>query len=413
LKEDKTLLKHGSFLFILSLSANFTNYFYHVFMTRQLGPDKYGILCSLIAILNILGVAPGAIQLVCAQRISACLLENNIEKAKKIYIFAFKWTFAIGLSATIIYLLVTPFLKGYLKINQISYLLLIGIPFLLSFIYPVITGGLQGTKQFMGLGLNSFSLSITRLIFGVGLVWGGWSVLGGLLSFPVSILFAILYGLYLMRPFLKNDNSCTSYKIKFTDVFGHILPTIAGLALFQLLTQMDLLIVKRYFPDHQTGLYSAVSTLGKAFLTIPTAFTLVMVPDVSGKDVNAKKILDKALLYGFSLCLVGISFCILFNGLILRVFSGPKYTSISYLLQLFPIAITPLALCAILLNFQLARLKIKFIFLFTVVTILQWFLLERFHQSFTQILAILLSCGMILFILNYILITYESRTIHD
>jgi O-antigen/teichoic acid export membrane protein len=413
LSTDKSLLKHGSFLFIVGLVSNLSNYFFHFYMTRKLSVPDYGTLYSLIALLNILGVGSGAIQLVTAQQIASALARGETGKAKSLFWYVFNWTLGAGVVLSLFYAISIPFLKGYLNLDSNQYLLLIIAPFLLSFIYPVLAGTLQGTQKFAGLGFNGLSVSLGRLLSGVFLVILGMGLNGALLSFPVSYLTGILLGFAMIDSsvWLTGGRSEERENLKLSEVFGHIGPTFLALGLYQIICQLDTIFVKHYFTPVEAGLYSSVSLVGKAFLYIPMAFTQVMVPKVSGEHAanrETRSLLNKTILYGFALCFAGIVVCVVFPTLILRLVSGNKYLSVAHLLQFFPIAITPLALSGIFLNYHLARLKTKFIISFIVITVLYVILLNLFHTTFYQVLWMVFICGSLLFGWNYYLIQTEK-----
>ncbi len=410
---DKSLLKHGSFLFIVGLVSNISNYFFHFYMTRKLSIPDYGTLYSLIALLNILGVGSGAIQLITAQQISSALARGETQRAKALFWFVFRWTFGAGLVLSLFYAAAIPFLKGYLQLESSHYLILLMAPFLLSFLYPVLAGTLQGIQNFEGLGFNGLSVSLGRFLSGVLLVMVGMGLNGALISFPISYLTGIILGFVMIDRGLWSSNPSAEDEkaLSIKNVFGHIGPTFLALGLYQIICQIDTILVKHYFSPVDAGLYSSVSLVGKAFLYIPMAFTQVMVPKVSGEyaaNRDTRHLLNKTILYGFALCFAGILVCVVFPQLILRLVSGNKYLSVAKLLQFFPIAITPLALSGIFLNYHLARLKIRFIISFLVITILYVILLTLFHATFTQVLWMVFICGTLLFVWNYYLIQTEK-----
>ena len=415
LSQSKNLLKHGSFLFIAGLVGNISNYFYHFYMTRHLSVADYGILYSLIALMNILGVASGAIQLVIAQQISSEIAKGQINHARKLFWYTFRWTLMAGIVLAGGYIACIPIMKDFMQINTSSYFLLIAIPFLLSFSYPVLIGTLQGVQNFWGLGINGLCGSLGRLLLGIGLVMTGMGVTGALFAFPGSMLICIFLGFLMLWQllFVSKDNNEDEYVLKLKSVFGHILPTIFALWLYQMLCQIDTLIVKHYFTEQEAGLYSAVSLVGKAFLYIPTAFTMVMVPQVSGNHAinrDTSHLLNRTILYGFILCLGGILVCAVFPKIILHLVSGDKYLSVYYLLQYFPIAITPMALAGVFVNYQLARLKVRFIISFLIMTIIHALLLVFFHANFTQVLWVIFASGSLIFLWNYYIVFKEVRT---
>ncbi len=380
-------------------------------MLKYLSKAQYGTLYTLIALMNVLGVASTAIQMVTAQKISASLIHGEIIESRKIFRFILARTILSGMAICIIYTLLIPFLQIYLQINSSILFYIVGATLFLSFIYPVVIGTLQGVQNFIGFGLNGIISSFGRLVIGISLVFLAYGEIGALLSFPGFFIISIILGLFMLKDIVeKKEVDLTDIKTK--NIFGHIISTIAALLLYSIICNFDTFIVKHYFSKSDTGLYSAVSLFGKAFLFIPVAFTQVMFPKVSGEHVaerNTKHLLDKTVLYGLLMCLLGSVICFTMPEFILGVVGKQKYIEGVALLKYFPLAITPLALSNIFLNYQLARLKIKFILSFLIVTVLHMVLLLIFHNTFYQIIFVIGFSGSLIFIWNYYMAIKEVK----
>src|SRR5258708_38079488 len=60
--------RDGAILFVCVSAANVANYVFHLVMTHLLGPQQYGALGALLAVVLVLSVPTGAVQAVVARR---------------------------------------------------------------------------------------------------------------------------------------------------------------------------------------------------------------------------------------------------------------------------------------------------------------------------------------------------------
>ena len=77
------------------------------------------------------------------------------------------------------------------------------------------------------------------------------------------------------------------------------------LLFYTLFTNIDLIIVKHFFTNHEVGIYSVADILGKIILYFPSAIVLVMFPEVShahATNNKTKNILLKSITITFVLC---------------------------------------------------------------------------------------------------------------
>ena len=90
MKESRELVKHGGILFVAGIIAGVCNYFFHVYMVRSLGPEEYGILYTLSAILMFIAIPMSAMQMVMARYVSLFCSLSQYGKLRFLFFLAFK-----------------------------------------------------------------------------------------------------------------------------------------------------------------------------------------------------------------------------------------------------------------------------------------------------------------------------------
>ena len=121
------------------------------------------------------------------------------------------------------------------------------------------------------------------------------------------------------------------------------------------------------------------------------------------------KILDKGLLYTGLISATTAFMFFLFPELSISILFGNKYLPAVPLLRLFSLAMVPLALINIIMNFNLARERMGFIYSFIGFSILEVILIGMFHSSLNQVLLILIGVLTTLFTINIGLVWVDRR----
>ena len=84
LNKNNKLLKHTMLMLGASTIANICNYLYQLAMGRMLGPEQYGVLGSLFAIIYILTVFSGTITLVISRFVTKYEVKKQYGKIRSL-----------------------------------------------------------------------------------------------------------------------------------------------------------------------------------------------------------------------------------------------------------------------------------------------------------------------------------------
>src|SRR5258708_11222167 len=134
-------------------------------MTRLMGPQQYGALGALLAVVLVLSVPTGAVQAVVARRSAVATSDNRqlgalLSGSMRLALFA-------GVAVTAALAAASPFGARFFHIHSAVPMLLVAAYLLPATVGPVGRGFLQGTMQFRLLGA-SYVVSMTlKLALGV------------------------------------------------------------------------------------------------------------------------------------------------------------------------------------------------------------------------------------------------------
>jgi O-antigen/teichoic acid export membrane protein len=393
---------HTVKLWVTSAVAALASYLFYFFMARMLTQAEYGILYSLIALLYIFSVPTETIRFVISRYITIFKTKREYGKMINLFKRSFKKIFLYSLPCLLFVLIITPiWLSNFLHV-EIWYIFLASLTIPLIFLLPIIHGMLQGLNRFVALGINNSIEMIVKLVIGIVLVLFGLKIYGAIVAIPLSVLLAIGFGFIPLKNILKGKKG-KEEKIETKSIYGYFFPFLLVILFLTMMSSVDVLIAKHFFSPIYAGFYAAISTLGTILFFLSIGVTKVMFPLVSEKYHLKKEKEHKDLLYK-SLFLVVLPFSlwvlllILFPKFIVGVLLGAKYLAIANFVKYEAIAMGFLGLSNVLVLYNLAINRKKFLFLPAVFCILEIVLLSFFHGSLTQYLRMLILVNLLLFL---------------
>jgi len=404
LVSDK-LFFNGAMIFIFVMAGNFFNYLFQIAMSRSLSVSDYGTLNSLLSLLVITSIPSGALTAFSAKNISNNLAAGDITGARKFIKYTVIKTFLYDCLFLALFIVCIPFLMKFMKIDSYFYYIITGLAIFLIFPFSLLLGSLQGSRMYLSLGLFSSLSSIIKFILAVVLIYAGLKVAGALFSVAVSPLIIIAVGAAVLFSYLKNrqdkgdDKYTAIYKTEENALNTgrfYFLFLFLVLLFYTFFTNIDLIIVKHFFPAYKTGIYSVADILGKIILYFPSAIVLVMFPEVShahATNSKTKHILLKTIFITFLMCSFLEIFYILFPDKIISFLMGAKYITSAPLLTLYGLSMFPFAFINIFINYFMAINNSKILipmFLFSICEILLFYM---FHYSLREIILIIMITG--------------------
>ena len=411
-KVDSLIKDSGTMLIAMAI-ANISLLFFHIYMSRTLGPAGFGILASFLSICFIIELPISTIQTVVAKYVSSFKVHNQYGMIRLLFFRSLQKLLPYSGLGLIVFFLSSGYVSSFLKIPSRTPVIFLGIVFFLLLIIPVVRGTLQGLQKFGYLGTNLSIDATLRLLFGFYLVNLGMGVNGALGGIALAIGVAFLAAFMPLR-FLFKQRRSTESEINSSEIYAFFWPVSLALLFFAILTNVDILVVKHFFSPLEAGYYSVLSIVGRGFLTSALAVSMVMFPKVSELETQKKdssSILKNSLLICVLLCSVGILTCFFFPRFIIVTVFGSKYLNISSLLRVFGIAISPLVLVHLLINYNLARHRTNFLYVLVFGVVFYVILLSLFHSSLKQVVRILGSVGTITLILNICLLVCQDEKI--
>jgi hypothetical protein len=206
----------------------------------------------------------------------------------------------------------------------------------------------------------------------------------------------LLYGLIPLAFLLKEQNTSD---INMSDIYRYSGRVLLGYASFAVFTNMDVILVKHFFPPAEAGYYSAAATFGKIVLFLPGAIAVVMFPKSShlyALGRNAVTILKKSLFCVISLCAPVVLTYFLAPDFLVKLLFGESYSATVPLVGPLGLAMGIYALCNVLLLYYLSIHSVAFPRVIAACAFVQVGSLAIFHQTLMQVIIVMIINGLFL-----------------
>lgn len=410
---SSNFLKAGIFLTTANFITGVLSYAFQVLTGRFLTLAEYALFCSLMSIYVLLASPASAIALVVSRTVSNLYALDNFHQIllnfKRIHLKIF-------IAAILLTLTLAPlqdFICGYLKILN-SYDLWILLLCLYAAIFLIINNAfIQGLGKFKLLAILGISAITIKICIGITLILYGFGLSGALLGLLVSSLLSWSIGFRLNEKFLElklTDASISDNKTHLNYPSNNTIAVIFASISFIAMTQLDMLIVNSLFPPNESGIYAAISTLGKVNLYIPSGFMVVLFSTVSKNHASEK---SSANLLALSLLLTTLGCSIIsiiywqFGESIVSIFYGAEYLDAANLLYIYSLSIMPMAYVILAEHFLLAKGRNLFTWIFFAISPLQILAMLLWHQTLFQIIAIIATSNSLVAIIGYVILFKE------
>jgi O-antigen/teichoic acid export membrane protein len=389
LNKDDGLLKAGMIFLFGAFFTAVGNYLYQLFMGRSLGPEGYGILGTLFAVIYIVQMGSGTILTVVSHYTSTYFAKNDYSSIKRLVKVSFKYIALFGGIIFIIYALLTGFIAKFLNLDNRLGLLLVGILGLVTLFQAIINGYLNGLQRFVFQNVLSVISVLLKLILGIALVILGFGVNGAVLGMVIAFSIAIIIGLFALRFKSKNLSTVKSYKsaVKRSEILQYAFPVLITTLIPALIITFDILLVKHFFSSQDAGFYVAAGFIAKIVWFASGFIVSAMFPKIvylATKNKNVSGLFRSALLYNFLIGFGIVGLYFLIPKLIVNTMYGAAY-DISGIIGLFGIAMALFSLNNVFIMYNLALKKYKFIWSIVTGIIFEVVLISIWHSHIIDV----------------------------
>lgn len=404
------LIKHpffsGSMIMVVgSNSVNVLNYLYHLVMFRMLDPVSYGELAAIIALMGLLGIIPGSLNLVVIKQISSTRTGAEIAS---LIVWLKRKIFLVSLIFSLFIFITSPFISSFLNLNRIIYLILVAVSFIFSIQSLLNRSILQGLLKFKEMVVSMLIENLGKLLFGIVLIYLGFKTGGAV----VGIVVSTILGWYITNIYLSDRAKQKSQiKIDFRQMLFFAIPILVQSFSITSIYSSDVILVKHFFSSYDAGIYASLSTLGKIIFFGAGPIGAVMFPLVSQREAKEQSY-KKVVVYSFmatALLAVAVSLIYwLYPSFVISLF-GNKYLEAAPLLVWFGIFLSLFTMSSLLVTFHLSLGRANVVLFPTVAALAQISAIWFYHVNLFSVIMISILITALLLSALLIYSIYEKR----
>jgi len=356
--------------------------------------SEYGLFTALLSLSNILTIPYIAFGKSIVMLTSELKAEEKFDILTNLFWKFNLILFFIGILVFILLVFLRSYISVFLNISNSNMIIYFASFIALSLAGLLPAAYLQGLLRFKAFSFFTILSAALRLLF------LGFGIGGAYLGMGISAVVSFIASLFLLKKnfvaYKKQD--LRSYYSKFYSIGFASLLISAGLIL---LNNLDVVLVKHYFSEVDTGIYSALVTVGKVLLFGTATVGIVMFPIISGlytKGEDYSKKFNTLFIIQIVLVVFGTAFFYFFPSFITNLLFKNFTASIIYLPR-FSIFMGLYVLVEFMILFLLAINKLKVYILLICATFIQSFLIVLFHRNIFQIINVNIIVSLVLFLL--------------
>lgn len=347
-------------ILMLSMVANVVNYLFQIVTGRMLSVEDYGVVNTLLSIINIFGV-PATVLSMTAGKLSIAM---DAEEESEIY-----YETMSVLRRVLMILAVITLLAGVLfcflgaQIWSISYHFFIGIVVasIVALVSSVSKGVIQAREKFWEYGIQNIIMAGAKLLFSLIFIAVGCRVWGVMAGMIVANILTWGYCVYVLggfkgkREHLRKQGSMDGDKMFYKAMLLYLSVI--------LLANGDLLLTRALMDETSAGLYASATNLARIAMYVSSAIATTMFPMVARQNQNGETtvpILKKSLIYGGIVAVMCIGSLLFLGAPIINFIFGERYSDAYAYLPIAGCYVIPVTLLMILANYLIALDRIQF-----------------------------------------------------
>ncbi len=390
--------------------GSFLNLLYQLIIAHRLSPVDFASFNSLLAIFMMISTPIGTLQAAVAKYSSEFAARNEVKKTEVLLSCLLEKVFLLAVATFILSYFILGFVISKLDIHSSVSVFILSLMLAVCWILPVFSGVMQGLELFKWLIFVAIAGGILKLALTFVFLNLGFNVSGALFAFLLSISAMLLFAFIPLRKMVnfKIVNDC----IKLNEVFIYLFPVMLSNFCYLNMVSFDMVLVKYFFSSENSGVYALSQMLGKIFLFLPGAISIVLFPRVSylnARNSDTSATLKLSLVYGLILSAIAILAYNLFPGFILKILTGKAPVEAIALGRIFSVSMSLFALLYIFISYFLSLKDFRFIKYLVFFAILQIIEISVFHSTIFQVQFIIMLNAVILFVIHLALLRKTVR----
>ena len=357
--DDSGLLRHGSIMMAGTLIGALCNAAFHMVIGRVIPNAEYGALVAMLGLILAVGTPMLAVQNTLAHYIAILQRENRSAEIRSLFWRWLRIFVALAIGVVMVALVFRNTLAAFWHVSPaliLTTFTVLAITLWLSLLY----GLLQGMQSFVWLAIAPQAWGALRLLLGWALaIFVAAQAIAAVVAQGIGVVAVLLLGGIAIRQMRLPRGRAGGAA---PGAWRYLSASLVALAGYAMLMNLDATLAKHYFDAETAGLFAKAAVIARTAVFLPVPIATVLFPKVSshGEPTAASwSLLRRALALASLLVATAAGICIFWPQLPWTILYGPWTPDIAphaaQWTRAMALAMSPLALAYILLNFELAQ----------------------------------------------------------
>jgi O-antigen/teichoic acid export membrane protein len=350
---SRSIVFKGSVIMLMGMIVvSASNFSFNVAMARMLGPAAFGHVSAVATLLMLFSALTLSFQLVCAKFVA----QNSSSVARaQAYTGFMRRAWLVGLLVGTTLAAASVPISRLLHLPTPALILILAIGITFSVPMGVKRGGLQGLTKFAPLSRNFILESLTKLTLGVALVSTGYGIYGAVGAIAASVIAAFTCA-RVRFGHVENDTA-ELCPVRFRHSLREGTQAIVFFVGQVVINNIDILLVKSFFPAEDAGLYAAVALFGRLLYFACWSIISAMFPvsAAAPKDEHPWKVLKTPLLLVTGMSTLFILTVTFLPRFVVTLVMGARFAHADDLLPLYATATAIYAVSVVLIAYEMSR----------------------------------------------------------
>ncbi|MDO8551724.1 MAG: glycosyltransferase [bacterium] len=389
----------------LTMVANIFNWLFNLQAGRILPKEDFAVLTVFLSLQYLLNVPANALSTT-VTRFTTYYSEKG-EQQQHFYFFRQYWwlTWALAAFFIVVIILLRNYISSFFGLGDSSLILIFAALVIPLFLFNFEMGTLFGHFAFIWAGVLCVIEGATKFLLLLLVPNNNISPLTiSLFSLPFASFVAWLISILVARSFhpLSTIGDVSRGKPELRDTYKFLGSSIfAGIGTV-LIFNLDVLLVKHYFPAYEAGVYSTLSLLGKILFFGAGSLIALLMPFTTksvAKNESGRKPLFVLLgLVLFAGSIIWFSYLLAPHFIVSFLLTKDSLIALPYLAR-YSLGMLFLVLATCFVTYNLARKNYLPANLLLVFALLQGVMIFYFHSSLNQVVnVVLLNLSALLFV---------------
>lgn len=327
--QDK-FFRDNAVFFVTTMTASVLSYLLHPALARVLSLQEYGEVQALLSLYSNLTIVIGIFSSVAMNIVANTDGHDHRDVAERMRLITVlrKIVLAIAALEVVVVLAMSRTLQSFFRFDDWHPFAALATMFLLTALMSFRRAFLRGAGRFGELGASRIVETATRLVFGAALAATALQAFGAAIGILIAqtVTVAFIFS-RTSKEFRYVPGVGVSFDAGVRRELRFALLILVVNAALTALSTADVLIVKHFFPAHEAGMYSGISTIAHIVLFVSGSVGGVLMPSVKLKappEENRRLLLKAlaliALIGGATLCVF-----VLAPRLVISIFIGSRY----------------------------------------------------------------------------------------